>query len=278
MFETALEEMAAAGIWYREPERFRDYCRENELNIGDAVPRYISVDRFADLRTELRESNVMVLRTGTGNFALVEGREENLNDYFIYDDDAFANTEQELFIPETSFLQLFAFSMLKRHNDLQETSLLNLGIAAGVFQHALGLDKDFQGTAPANTHGQYEFEIRPRHDDALTWEHSGQVEIDALFSGKRKGKPVLVIVESKSDRDTGSREKRTLAKHKLAYPYLALRQQVPPTMEVILVYLRAYRPEDDLIHFKMAECGFGHGENAIDSLVPISTRHITLSL
>ena len=54
----------------------------------------------------------------------------------------------------------------------------------------------------------------------------GQVEIDSLFIGRRRGEDVLFLLEAKQS-------DRSLAKHKLVYPALAVADKVPADIAIV---------------------------------------------
>jgi hypothetical protein len=104
--------------------------------------------------------------------------------------------------------------------------------------------------------------------DGPTWTHRlGQVEIDSLFFANRNGKQVVLAVEAKRSDSFDS-----LAKHKLVYPYLALRNSLPSSMPIVPVYLRAVRHGESW-HFFVCECGFEDlGMLSVSSLTAAGTR------
>lgn len=249
IFAPALRDMEASGSWYRGPESFVSYLDRHAQPKRD-VASAISIDSIAQLDPELREARVMVFRLGidpggrNAQFALAQAQQPDMSDYFLLDDLLFANIEPSLFIPLVTHQALFAFSLIP---NFTETSLVNLAVFSGLLGHALGLDPSPPMSAPATGQSTYTFTFGPRATTPPMWEHrNGQVEVDAVLTGQRQGVPVAVIVESKAKRGLGS-----LAKHKLLYPYLALRQTIPDYMPVLMVYMRATR-EGDGFHFRIA--------------------------
>jgi len=274
-FTKALAEMQASGSWHREPQSFADYLDQNELPKRDTASS-ISVDSVGKLDPELREARVMVFRLGAEpgqrgtRFALAKAKHSNLSDYFALDDELFSRTVPELFIPSVSYQSLFGFTLLPRFT---ETSLVNLAVFSGLLGHALRLDKSAIQSAPATGQSVFSFEFRPRADMPITWKHTqGQVEIDAVFAGQRSERPVAIIVESKA-----SDEPDSLAKHKLLYPFLALRPMLPRYMDIVLVYLRAIRT-GDAFNFFVAECGVSEDRPAIDTLTFSNPRQLVLKI
>ncbi|MDP6508795.1 MAG: hypothetical protein QF573_07145 [Chloroflexota bacterium] len=103
-----------------------------------------------------------------------------------------------------------------------EANAVNLAVVSGVLEEALHLDSGAPQVSPATDTSAYTFTVRPHRDfPDLQWNHQkGQVEIDALVFGKRKGRPTLFLVEAKRGHD------HILPKYKLVYPALAIAEQV----------------------------------------------------
>lgn len=142
-----------------------------------------------------------------------------LREFFLHDDELFGAGEPEPFAPDVPPQSLVAYSAL---GVLTETSLVNLAFASGLIGEALGLDRPYSTGAPATGSSTYCFAFRPHAAVDRVLEHSkGQVEMDAVFVGRRAGRPHLFVVEAKSGTET-----RTLAKHKLVYPVLAVAPRV----------------------------------------------------
>ena len=100
-----------------------------------------------------------------------------------------------------------------------------------------------------NGSGAYTFQFRPHSEIDIIWTHyNGQVEIDGLLAGERKGKTHLFVIEAKA-----SKKYDSLAKHKLFYPVLSVSRKVPENIPIIPVYLRVIKRKDG-IHFFIAEC------------------------
>jgi hypothetical protein len=167
--------------------------------------------------------------------------------------------------------QLFVFTLLPKFT---ETSLVNLAMASGLLSHALQLDYEALPSAPATGQGTYSFTFSPHADLNVTWAHTrGQVEIDAAFIAKREGNETLFVVEAKAGDEFDS-----LAKHKLLFPALALRNGIPEYMPLVPVYIRALRRSDGF-HFYVAECILSHAADGIVSLaglVPRAVCHLVL--
>jgi hypothetical protein len=195
------------------------------------------------------------------------------SDYFLLDDTIFRDAEPEMFIPMVPFRQLFPFSLLQRFT---ETSLVNLALASGLLAHALQLDGQRLPLATATGQSTFTFEFRPHEKISALWRHTrGQVEIDSVFTARRDTKETVFVVESKFAEKLGS-----LAKHKLLYPVLAIRSQVPRYMDVAAVYMRAIRAADGF-HFYIAECRFGNDPDGVAVLSTLSAAtkaHFVLRL
>ena len=81
------------------------------------------------------------------------------------------------------------------------------------------------------------------------FEHiNGQVEIDCLLLGKRKGKDILFVFEAKKD---GIH--KSISKHKLAYPILAISNNIPEDIEIVPVYLKVTTTNSGIFYY-ISEC------------------------
>lgn len=144
---------------------------------------------------------------------------------------------------------------------LTETSYVNLALASGLLAHALRLDDAHKPIVPATCQSTFTFNVRPHPCTAASWTHRrGQVEVDALFVAKRGGKQHLFVVEAKV-----SPGLRSLAKHKLVYPILALQTSVPKYLPIVPVYLRIV-PASDGIHFFVCECAWAPDDRGAPSI------------
>ena len=221
---------------------------------------YISVDELGDLSTELRESGFMVFRLGrppqaarSTEFALVKTLAD-WNDYFFRDEILFKDAKLETFETSNDDSTVDIFRVLP---ELTEGSLVNLGLASGLIQKALGIEKLSQSSVPATGRCNPSFSFRPNAAITATLQHnSGQVEIDALFLGERDGEKCLFLMEAKN-----SKGLKSLAKHKLFYPLRALEDLV--AYRIIPIYLRTVRAENGM-DFYIAECTLraGNQKNA----------------
>lgn len=274
-FGPALQTMALGGWSLFGPEPFQEYLTEHGLPRRDTA-QAISVDFLERLAPSLRTHEVMVLRMGqsggTTRFALVStpGR---LRDFFLHDDEVFGDWGPEPFTPEVPPRSLVAYSVLGVRT---ETSLVNLAFASGLIGEALGLDRPYPTGAPATGSSTYCFKFRPHSAMNTILEHiKGQVEIDAVFVGRREGQPHLFVVEAKSGAET-----RTLAKHKLVYPVLAVAPKVPAELPIVPVYLRVV-DEGERVLYHVTECGFADPRQvtpALDQLKPLRHRCLELRL
>lgn len=277
VFEHAVAEMEQAERPLYGPESFRDYVARHDVDAGSSTPRYISVDSISDLAPELRANDVMVLRLGaapegTGTAFLLVDAPGGVEEFFLRDEELFADHAAERFESPIDRTHLLGFELLP---SLSETSLVNLGLASGVLAETLDLDTAGALAPPATGVSTFTFSVEPHSDLAETVVHrNGQVEIDTLFAERRDGELVLCVIEAK----TGPRA--SLAKHKLVYPVLALGDAVPPDIEILPVYLRCRRT-GETITFDVAECTIPDPRTtvpAIDELVVTRTRVLELDL
>ncbi len=271
MFNRAINEVESSGDIIGKPRSFQDYVSGN--NSGNKrTAQYISINSINDLTSELKNSGYMVFRLGSPKgsrnteFALAKAV-ESWADYFFIDEDIFSSSELEVFLPSASIRSLFAFQLLPT---LTETSIVNLAMASGLLTEALGIEQDHHQSIPATGQSVFSFDFQPTsHSPEVLTHNQGQVEIDALFVGKRKGKECLFVIETKSGKELGS-----LAKHKLLYPMLALQKNIPTYMEVIPVYLRTIRKKG-YIEFNIAECSIPRKNGVFGALNELKTEKIS---
>lgn len=266
-FAPALAQLSF-GTWSLfGPAHFQDYLAQNHITHKDTA-QSISIDFLDKLAPSLRKAGVMVLRTGQGQFALV-ATPNRLHDFFLHDQPTTPEPYTEPVDPEI----LKPYRVMPK---LTETSLVNLAFASGLMGHALNLDRPYPTAAPATGSTTYDFSFRPHTEMPDVVSHTkGQVEIDAVFIGRRAGKPHLFIVEAKSDT-----RPRTLAKHKLVYPLLALARSAEiKTLPRIPVYLKVM-PHQESVDYAVTECRFPDpeaGVPALDQLEPVAHRCLRLS-
>ncbi|MBX3399555.1 MAG: hypothetical protein KF873_12500 [Gemmataceae bacterium] len=274
LFDPALAKMEA-GTPVFGPVSFQGYLLENGL-AGKNTAQHISVDSMRSLAPELHAARTMVFRLGSPggerhtHFSLARCV-SGWGDYFLLDQEVFAEAKPQLFIPPVSLRQLFAFTLLPKFT---ETSLVNLAVASGLLSHVLKLDDPAMPSAPATGQGTYSFTFTPHEQLDVAWFHSkGQVEIDAAIIAKRGGEETLFVVEAKVGDELDS-----LAKHMLLYPALALRDGIPEYMPLVPVYIRVLRRQEGL-HFYIAECSLTRtpgGVASIAGLVPKLVSHHVL--
>lgn len=273
VFGAALAEMTNQSQLTYGPRSFKQYLKDN--NQPDRRTwKKLSIDSPRRLPPELKGAHTMVFRLGARgddnntHFALARCQTD-WRDYFLLDSDIAEQATPELFIPSASMRRLFAFQLLPK---MTESSLVNLALASGMMEHALGLEHQDGVSIPATAQARFTFAVRPHALLDACWDHTrGQVEIDALFLARRQGVENLFIVEAKSDTSDG------LAKHKLVYPYAALRTEIPSYMEIVPVYLRSYSEEDGR-HFVITECEMtqSNGIPNVSGLTASTVRHLVL--
>jgi len=277
VFEPALTAMKRSQNPTFGPVSFRDYVSDHDVDANSRTPRYISVDKFSDLSSELRDEDVMVLRVGsapdgTGTAFLLVNAPNSVAEFFLFDDTIFGGQPTERFDTPTEPENIFSFQHLPK---LSETSLVNLGLASGVVADALELDTSGALAPPATGSSTFTFPVKPHSQIPETVTHSrGQVEIDTLFAERRNGELALFVIEAK----TGPRS--SLAKHKLVYPILALSRSLSAEIPIIPVYLRCRRT-NDTITFDVAECRFPdprERQPAVDELSVEDTKVKKLAL
>lgn len=231
IFGPALMQMPSGTCVASEPVSFQRYVAENGLRALNTA-QYISVDALERLAPELREAQTMVLRLGragsTTQFVLV--RAPDVRDFFLMDVEIFDKGDPVTFTPEMQPEALLPYHVFPQPT---ETTLVNLAFASGLIGRALGLDKPYPTAAPATGASTYSFDFRPhRMCNNVLHHHEGQVEIDTVFVGGRRGTDHLFVLESKAT------DERSLAKHKLVYPVLALAASRKVAMPIVTVYVR----------------------------------------
>ncbi|NJL57073.1 hypothetical protein HC928_19445 [bacterium] len=256
IFAREILDLRSRNTFYSEPKSFKAYVDAMDATADvklKKTPEYLSPQSLETLDKELREQGYMVFRLGLGDrkttfFALAKLQQDgNWSEYFLLDREIFEDVPSEIFIPNVSVRQLFAFNLLAR---LTENSLINLAISSGLLSTALGIESSESLAAPASGHGTFTFEFKAA-PEAPTWTHqNGQVEIDALFVGKHEQRETLFVIEAKT-----SDKFESLAKQKLVYPVLALSEKIPGYIPIIPVYVRAIKPKQSReINFYIAKC------------------------
>jgi hypothetical protein len=248
LFDLALKEMAAN--WVKGPESFKAY-KERAAVPGDyKTQKTLSVQSHLDVRPELREKKTMIFRLGahsgpTTSFALARA-DKWPDDYFILNS---IFDKPRTFLSRAPVRELYTFKLIK----LVERTLVNLALISGVLAVALDLDDHEYSSPGATGQSRYDFTFRPHSADDTELEHlAGQVDIDLLFVAQRKNEDIAFVVEAKYD-DPTKPPKPSIAKHKLLFPVLAIRENVPEGMKIVPVYLNA-TPGEEVIDFQIAEC------------------------
>ncbi len=135
IFTPAILEMERQNICYSEPRSFQDYLKNHGI-AAQKTASLISVQTLNGLNPELRRGGYMVFRLGSRPeakntyFALAKlSSSQNWSEYFLLDEQIFSDCQPQLFLPNVSIRQLFAFNLL---SSLTENSLINLAIASGL--------------------------------------------------------------------------------------------------------------------------------------------------
>lgn len=273
IFSSIVNEVLKQGLSFTSPQSFKNYLKKTDQNIKMTAP-YISVDFLEKLDSELKENNLMVFRLGSPSgesgthFALAKSL-NNWDDYFLDERKIFHSTQIQEYELTGNLEKFITFKMLPK---LTETSLVNLFFASGIMREALKLDKNNDQIIPSTCQSTFTFDFKPHIKLDARWKHqNGQVEIDALFFGSRENKKELYLIESKFGNNN-----TTLAKHKLAYPYLSLLQKIPQEYQIIPIYLKTFLDSDMNIHFNICECEFNSPTNSINELVPKTTSRFVI--
>jgi hypothetical protein len=279
IFEPLIQQLESSKCHFSEPQSFAKYLRSYGLS-NQGTAKCISIHEINNLKSDLRKYGYMVFRLGScsgqkdTNFALAKLQDyPKWSEYFLIDEEIFSGVKPESFLPNVSIRQLFAFELL---SELTENSFIILAIASGLMAAALDIETSESLAAPASSSGTFTFSFLPSRALNTPWIHQkGQVEIDALFVGKRGGEEVLFVIEAKT-----SERFRSLSKHKLVYPVLSVSDKVPSSIPIIPVYLRAIKSlSSRYVDFFIAECTPVKrtlGSVAINELEVVRARHLTL--
>ena len=269
MFERAISQLETDKKPCSEPMSFQKYLEKSGIQARNTA-QHISVDSMDRLSPELHKDGYMVFRLGipekeiNTHFALAK-YQNDWGDYFLEDESIFENNNIEAYIPPISLRQLFVFQLLP---NFAESSAINLAISSGLLSSALNIDQTDQIAAPATGKGTFTFKLKPFPEAPITWQHNkGQVEIDAMFIGKRKGEEILFIVEAKSSLNFGS-----LAKHKLVYPILAISKKIPISIPIVPIYIRAKKIDGGL-QFHIAECRLPDARKRLIAISELEVEH-----
>lgn len=276
VFEPVMSVLRSEEWGLYGPTSFQRYVMDNDLT-ASRTAEHISIDHLERLNSLLRREQAMVLRLGTAGdgpgtqFAVVK-TPDRLKDYFLLEEECFTETHPVTYLPEASFRTLFPYFIFPKRT---ETSMVNLAFASGLIGQALNLDKPFPTAAPATGNSTYTFCFYAHSEyPKKLFHNNGQVEIDAVFVGSRQGKECLFILESKSG------FYRSLAKHKLVYPVLALAKYVPVDMPIIPVYLKVQQTDKD-IRYHVLECDFPDPRQEVrglNELAVVSHQYLSLPL
>ena len=236
-----LNENEDGNRWFPKT-KFTEYT-----GIKGKTPQNLSIDHyssFTKIHPELNTEGMYLIRLGKGCFSLVES--EDISDNYFVNDSIFPK-DGSRYVSSASQQDLFSFSIMPK---LTENTLLSLGLATGVIQAGLGMDSEEPIPSPSEANGTYQFEIVNPHNSA-PFHHDGQVEIDTVVFGKMNGEYTLFIIEGKEGKPS-----TTLAKHKLAYPVMALASEgrIPEYVNIVPAYIRAWQDhKDNSIHFCIAK-------------------------
>ena len=215
--------------------------------IKGKTPQNLSIDHYQNYKNthrDLFDERMYLLRLGKGCFSLVESN--NILDEYFIDDNVFPKLGDR-FVSSASQQDLFSFSIMPK---LTENTLLSLGLATGIIQSGLGMDTEEPIPSPSEANGTYKFNVVNPHDKQF-FVHDGQVEIDTVIFGKMNGNYTLFVIEGKEGKPTS-----TLAKHKLAYPAMALASEgkIPDYIDIVPAYIRAWEDKKtNSIHYCIAK-------------------------
>ena len=249
MWNHAIQEMKKSGKDIYGPESFLGYCAKHDIT-SKGTANHISIDYYEKLSKELKSENLVVLRLGSNekkagtNFMLV--KYNHPEDYFFFDKDLF-DIPIENFTPDPAVRN--ALEILKLFNNYSEMMLVSYLLSSGVLSEVLGLDKSQIYYTPLTGRNVFTFDFYPYPGSELVVHQSGQVEIDAVFTGARNGKPVIVVAEAKAD----SPKYASLAKHKLFYAYKSIQSILKEEYEIIPIYLKLGVVEN-ILTTKVAVC------------------------
>lgn len=286
MFEVAIKELLDSGAYVGTPESFNSYKIRTGLNKTNIrTAEVLSVYGLKGLRNELLDSNCMIFRLGSPkgeiytHFALAKTK-NGWSDYFLIDENIFEKKHISYDVGVTENIKLL-FNLLP---SLSETALVNFSLASGVLYEALKIHKnEFKNIIPAISTGAYTFNFKPLSaSNRVLTHHQGQVEIDSFFLAKRNNKNTLFIVEAKLTNlnKKGSRYV-SLAKHKLLYPILAMKNKISEDIKVVPVYLRFILNKNNSFNINIVECDLPRREGsfgALDELKPINSSNYLINL
>ncbi|WP_394742932.1 DUF6997 domain-containing protein [Natronococcus roseus] len=215
-------------------------------------------------------------------FALVQV-EDQLEDFFIQEQQYPTSERVRLDFTQrgqdVGLLNQQARDMLDAYRllpNFSESSYVNLALSTGLLGRSLGLDGNVIGTAPTTVASSFSFGFRPH--STLTHEfyhNNGQVEVDAIIITRKQGRRTMLVIEAKTGKA------RTLAKHKLFYPYLAVKNLASEDIdEIIPIYMRA-NTEDDKLTYDIYEGAVNPAKGqqpAIDELTVTDDHHFSIQI
>lgn len=249
MWQLALNEMGNNRKNIYGPKSFIQYCKENNIR-NSSTANHISIDYYEKLHKQLRIEETMVLRLGSSdkkagtNFAIVKN--QSAKEFFFFDDEIFIK-ERSLFHADVNVKNLLSLMKLfEKHSEMMLVSYL---LSSGALSEVLRLDKTDVYYTPLTGRNGFSFKFYPTKNHDLIFHDNGQVEIDAVFSGHKNGKPVVVVAEAKVE----DGKYKSLAKHKLFYAYKSVQSVLNDEFEIIPIYLKLSIVETTLIA-KIAVC------------------------
>ena len=249
MWQYAIEQMKQGHKRTYGPESFIGYCDKHQLSKG-LTANHISIDYFEKLPRQLKEENLMVIRLGSvdkkagTDFMLIKYEEPE--DFFFFDKDHF-NVPMTHFEADPAVKN--ALSIIKVFSNYSEMMLVSYLLSSGALSEVLNLDKTQIYYTPLTGRNNYTFDFYPFIGSDLVTHQNGQVEIDAVFTGYKDGKPVVVVAEAKVE----SSKYASLAKHKLFYAYKSIQSVLQGAFEIIPVYLKL-GVKEDILTAKVAVC------------------------
>lgn len=264
--------MKMDGLNIIGPMSFQDYLSENHLPAINTASS-ISIDSYEKLNPLLKNENLMIFRLGQSDIGkgtqFVLRKVRDFSDYFILDE-MFTkeHSGHEHIVNDKSIL--IPYRIL---SNLTESSYVNLAINSGLLSSALGISNI---SSAATSQSAFTFRLKLHSEDEKEFLHSkGQVEIDSLFIAEKNGKKYIFVLEAKSDNIH-----KSLAKHKLVYPVLAIAHQLPSDIEIIPVYMKVIREKNHL-HFYVVECSIPDPRKkiiAINELHPVQSTYLNIEL
>ncbi len=259
---------------YSIPISFKSYASKlGQFNYQTA--QKISINSLSQLDKFLYDHKTMVLRLGRSktekgtNFMVIKLGDniEDLHKFFLVDSEIFRSEKIKSYIPEGDYRTLFPFRLIP---EIKETEAVALGFASGLFQHALSFDELKMPYYSSGGHATYTFEfgidpgLKEGNQPKLFLHNSGQVEIDHLLYAERNGYGKLFLFEAKFDYKEDPNA--SLAKHKLFYPYMGLKQFVPEDIEIIPIYVRIFRQDPKVLIYNICECSFNENDYLLTNL------------